>query len=100
VKIIYESVEHIFIDFLKLAQMVTEKAKISSPYQIRCIFVNALGTSYVYQDPYKFANQSDIKWTKEFLRLPGLRIESFREIKNVADFLHERLQNAFGLPEE
>jgi len=87
-----------FLLFLKICKQVLEQAQISSPYQIRCNFGNCRGAVYRYKDQSNFDNQSDVVWKRDNLRLPGIRLDSFKDIEAVADILFERLRNAFGLP--
>lgn len=96
--IIYPAVEKVFLGFLRICQFATERAKISSPYQVRCCFVNSKGAVYECSNSFRRKKTSEIIWKRDRISLPGIRLDSFKDIDDVADLLFEKLQNAFGLP--
>lgn len=97
-KILYPYIRLIFLAFLNLCKIVTEKARISSPYQIRCSFINSKGVTYVYKDQFNFTEVSEITWKRDRINLPGIRIDNFQNVEQIAKLFFERLLNAFGLP--
>lgn len=78
--------------FFKLLTLVVERAKTSSPYQIRCILVNAKGSKFKYEDEI-----SEIVWNRDRLKLPAVRLDSFQNTDKIVELLFERLKNAFGM---
>ncbi|MFZ3072383.1 MAG: ATP-binding protein [Thermodesulfobacteriota bacterium] len=87
-------IQDVFSIFLKLSQHVVENAKIASPYQIRCSFINSAGARYCYNSAGCY---SATTWKRNRLNLPGVRIDSFQNTEEMANLFFERLKNAFGL---
>lgn len=86
-----------FLAFLRLSKLVTEKANVSSPYQIRCNFINSRNAKYDCTGGYRLMCTSEIIWKRDRLKLPGVRIDSFQGVEGIANLFFERLRNAFGL---
>lgn len=97
-KVLYPSIRLVFLAFLRLSKLVTEKTGISAPYQIRVKFVNSIGVKYIYTDSFGFNYTADIIWKRPLLILPGVRVDNFKNVDGIADLFFERLRNAFGLP--
>ncbi len=95
-KILSHSIKYVFLAFLRLSKLVIERTKTSSPYQISCVFVNSRQTTYTYQI-MEFPEQSDIVWKRDRMKLPGIRLDSFQNIDEIAELFFERLRNAFGV---
>ena len=96
-KEISSSMKNRFLAFLKLSRLVTEKANVSSPYQIKCSFINSKNAQYRYVVGDMFKHTSPIIWKRDRLNLPGVRVDSFQDGEGVANLFFERLRNAFGL---
>lgn len=83
--------------FFKLLTLVVDQAKTSSPYQIRCILVNAKGSKFKYEDKIYGGEISEIVWNRDSLKLPAVRLDSFQNTDKIVELLFERLKNAFGM---
>jgi len=83
--------------FFKLITIVVERAKTSSPYQIRCILVNAKGSKFKHEDKIYKGEISEIVWNRDSLKLPPVRLDSFQNTDAVVELFFERLKNAFGM---
>jgi len=96
-KVIYPYMKLIFLAFLNLSKIITEKANMSSPYQVRCSFINAQGVTYISEDQFHLTYTSSITWKRDRIDIPGVRVDHFQDVVQIADLFFERLRNAFGL---
>lgn len=97
-KTIIDPIKEYFSMFFFLCRLVTEKAKIVSPYQLRCNFLNADQAVYCSSsEAFNSGRHSGKVWKRSDLRLPGIRVDSFDDVDVIAGHFFERLRNAFGL---
>lgn len=95
-KIFYSYFKSYIQAFFKLLTVVVERTKTSSPYQIRCILVNAKGSKFKYEDGIS-EYESESVWNRESLKLPAVRLDSFQNTDEIVELLFERFKNAFGM---
>jgi len=95
-KIIYPS-KNDFLSFLRLSELIIERAQIAQLYQVRSSFINAKGAVCRCERIGGFERQSNIVWKRDRINLPGVRLDSFQDIDKVAELFFKRLKNAFGM---